>query len=170
MISYYKKKNYKLKKLDLRNSKKIILGVESNESIKCFNIRMIIFQSIFLFKKKNILIYVHKYIYIYKKIYTLKENEPCVILNSNIAVMMNVCTLCKIWIGMFNDVVKKFPNEVLYFDTLFLWNDITRKKNLNYKIHSLMLKCTFVIYRWHPMAQTSVPLSSWSLKVKSKSF
>lgn len=128
MISYYKKKNYKLKKLDLRNSKKIILGVESNESIKCFNIRMIIFQSIFLFKKKKILIYVHKYIYIYKKMYTLKENEPCVILNSNIAVMMNVCTLCKIWISMFNDVVKKFPNEVLYVDTLFLWNDITRKK------------------------------------------
>lgn len=119
MISYYKKKNYKLKILDLRNSKKIILGVESNESIKCFNIRMIIFQSIFLFKKKKILIYVHKYIYIYKKMYTLKENEPCVILNSNIAVMMNVCTLCKIWISMFNDVVKKFPNEVLYFDTLF---------------------------------------------------
>lgn len=128
MISYYKKKNYKLKKLDLRNSKKIILGVESNESIKCFNIRMIIFQSIFFVQEKKILIYVHKYIYIYKKMYTLKENEPCVILNSNIAVMMNVCTLCKIWISMFNDVVKKFPNEVLYFDTLFLWNDITRKK------------------------------------------
>lgn len=60
--------------------------------------------------------------------YTLKENEPGVILNSYKAVMMNVCTLCKIWISMFNDVVKKFPNEVLYFDTLFLWNDITRKK------------------------------------------
>lgn len=126
MISYYKKKNYKLKKLDPRNSKKIILGVESNESIKCFNIRMIIFQSIFFSRKRKRFIYVHKYIYIYKEMYTLKENEPgC----SNKAVMMNVCTLCKIWISMFNDVVKKFPNEVLYFDTLFLWNDITRKKN-----------------------------------------
>lgn len=133
MISYYKKKNYKLKILDLRNSKKIILGGESNESIKCFNIRMIIFQSIFLFKKKKILIYVHKYIYIYKKMYTLKENEPCVILNSNIAVMMNVCTLCKIWISMFNDVVKKVSKWSFIFWYPFLWNDITRKKNLNYK-------------------------------------
>lgn len=58
----------------------------------------------------------------------LKENEFCVILNSNIVVMMNVCILCKIWISMFNDVVKKFLNEVLYFDIFFLWNDIIRKK------------------------------------------
>lgn len=61
--------------------------------------------------------------------YVLKENEFCVILNSNIVVMMNVCILCKIWISMFNDVVKKFLNEVLYFDIFFLWNDIIRKKN-----------------------------------------
>lgn len=61
--------------------------------------------------------------------YMLKENEFCVILNSNIVVMMNVCILCKIWISMFNDVVKKFLNEVLYFDIFFLWNDIIRKKN-----------------------------------------
>lgn len=61
--------------------------------------------------------------------YILKENEFCVILNSNIVVMMNVCILCKIWISMFNDVVKKFLNEVLYFDIFFLWNDIIRKKN-----------------------------------------
>lgn len=60
--------------------------------------------------------------------YMLKENEFCVILNSNIVVMMNVCILCKIWISMFNDVVKKFLNEVLYFDIFFLWNDIIRKK------------------------------------------
>lgn len=60
--------------------------------------------------------------------YILKENEFCVILNSNIVVMMNVCILCKIWISMFNDVVKKFLNEVLYFDIFFLWNDIIRKK------------------------------------------
>lgn len=59
MISYYKKKNYKLKKLDLRNSKKIILGVESNESIKCFNIRMIIFQSFFFVQEKE------KYLFMY---------------------------------------------------------------------------------------------------------
>lgn len=60
--------------------------------------------------------------------YMLKENEFCVILNSNIVVMMNVCILCKIWISMFNDVVKKFLNEVLYVDIFFLWNDIIRKK------------------------------------------
>lgn len=84
--------------------------------------------------------------------YMLKENEFCVILNSNIVVMMNVCILCKIWISMFNDVVKKFLNEVLYFDIFFLWNDIIRKKKyLNYKIYFLMLKCIFVIYRWYLM-------------------
>lgn len=79
--------------------------------------------------------------------YMLKENEFCVILNSNIVVMMNVCILCKIWISMFNDVVKKFLNEVLYFDIFFLWNDIIRKKILNYKIYFLMLKCIFFIYK-----------------------
>lgn len=60
--------------------------------------------------------------------YMLKENEFGVILNSYKVVMMNVCILCKIWISMFNDVVKKFLNEVLYFDIFFLWNDIIRKK------------------------------------------
>lgn len=71
--------------------------------------------------------YISIFIFI-KKMYMLKENEFCVILNSNIVVMMNVCILCKIWISMFNDVVKKFLNEVLYFDIFFLWNDIIRKK------------------------------------------
>lgn len=73
MISYYKKKNYKLKKLDLRNSKKIILGVESNEAIKCFNIRMIIFNQFFCSRKKNINLCTLVHLYLQKNVHAKRK-------------------------------------------------------------------------------------------------